>query len=392
MENEILIGDCAETLKTIPDESVDLIVTDPPYGYEFCGLDWDKALPSLEALKECVRVLKSGSFGFFMCAPRQDVMAEMIMQLKKAGFETAFSSIFWIYTTGMPKSNGTIRLLEQRYSNEVTLTTEVINEQFEKFDGSYVGLQLKPAAEPILCVMKPIKEKTYLDQALANGKGVSWLSDCKIPWSIGDAEVCENGDDNVGRFPANVLCCDDALNDGRINKGTNETMARTAGAGALGQNKGWNDHNNKPTVHVTCNDTGSYSRFFDLDAWFKSKLPPKVAQAFPSLIVPKPTASERNKYAENNHPTVKPLKLMSYLITMGSRFGDLVLDPYVGSGTTLEAANTLGRKFIGCELDQQYKDLIEARAFKRSFSKKDEQTSINWFDSEEDKSPIDKKW
>jgi DNA modification methylase len=365
----ILIGDCAETLKTIPDESVDLIVTDPPYGYEFMGLDWDKALPSLDALKECFRVLKHGSFGFFMCAPRQDVMGEMISQLRKAGFETAFSSIFWIYTTGMPKSANTIKLLAQRYGDKVILTSEIINEQFTKFDGSYLGLQLKPAAEPILVVMRPIAEKTYLDQALKNNHGISWLKDCKIPWAIDDSKICEDEEDSTGRFPANVLCCDDALNDGRINKGTNETMARIAGAGALGQNKGWNAHNNKPTIHITCNDTGSYSRFFDLDAWFRNKLPTGIQDAYPALIVPKPTIEEKNKYAENNHPTVKPIKLMAYLITMGSRTGEVILDPYVGSGTTLEAANLLDRKFIGCELDPKYKNLIEARAYMRSFTK-----------------------
>ena len=80
----------------------------------------------------------------------------------------------------------------------------------------------------------------------------------------------------------------------------------------------------------------------------------------------KPSKSEKNRYGENTHPTVKSLKLMSYLITMGSREGDLVLDPFAGSGTTLEAANMLKRRFIGCELDAQYKDLIEARAFRRT--------------------------
>ena len=68
-DNQILIGDCAETLKGVETESVDLIVTDPLYGYNFMGLDWDKALLSLESLKECCRVLKHGAFGFFMCAP-----------------------------------------------------------------------------------------------------------------------------------------------------------------------------------------------------------------------------------------------------------------------------------------------------------------------------------
>ena len=84
------------------------------------------------------------------------------------------------------------------------------------------------------------------------------------------------------------------------------------------------------------------------------------------MIVPKPHKNEKSKYIENTHPTVKPLKLMSYLITMGSREGDLVLDPFCGSGTTLEAANMLKRRFTGCELDEKWKPIIEARAFKRS--------------------------
>jgi predicted methyltransferase len=67
--NPIMIGDCAQTLKQLPDESIDLIVCDPLYGYRFMNLDWDKALPSLESLKECCRVLKAGAFAMFMCTP-----------------------------------------------------------------------------------------------------------------------------------------------------------------------------------------------------------------------------------------------------------------------------------------------------------------------------------
>jgi site-specific DNA-methyltransferase (adenine-specific) len=242
--------------------------------------------------------------------------------------------------------------------------------------------------EHILVCMKSLSAKTYIDQALANGKGITWLEDCRIPYSSDiekwkggknptsaswrkmegrtDTQMLNNIPNENGRFPANLLVCDDALNNGKITYGNNKPNARTAGAGALGQNKGWNKHENKPTVHVTVNDAGSYSRFFDLDAWFKSKLPPEAQKTFPALIVPKPSKNEKNRHGVNEHPTVKPLKLMSYLITMGSREGDLVLDPFAGSGTTLEAANMLKRRFIGCELDEQYRDLIEARAFMRT--------------------------
>ena len=363
-ENQIMIGDCAETLKQLPDESVDLIVTDPPYGYNFMGLSWDRALPSLAALKECCRVLKAGAFAFFMCSSRTDLLWRMGERLEKAGFETGFSNISWIYSTGFPKSANVSKLLNKRAEN----TSEA-----ETFKGSFTVHQLKPAMEHILVCMKPLSTKTYLDQALINGKGISWLDDCRIPYAS-DSDIPnqtvvysqnvkyhENrlgrpwSDERVaagiptqiyeahpdGRFPANFLVCDDALNNGITNHGTNELNVRVAGE-------------------------GSYSRYFDLDSWFKAKLPEQAQKTFPALIVPKPHKNEKSKYIENTHPTVKPLKLMSYLITMGSREGDLVLDPFCGSGTTLEAANLLKRRFTGCELDEKWKPIIEARAFKRS--------------------------
>ena len=393
-DNQILIGDCAETLKGVETESVDLIVTDPPYGYSFMGLDWDKALPSLAALKECCRVLKAGAFGFFMCAPRQDCLGEMIHLLNRAGFETGFSSIYWTYATGFPKVSDTSKLIDKRADAEREVigvssisgdrnnaiekygwdqlggTSSMLNnsartnyitapstEQAKKFNGSYSPRSLKPAVEVIIVVLKPLSERTYVDQALTNSHGVLWLDDCRIPYAheidINQQECVHFSSVNVygkytpmikninpdGRFPSNLLVSDDALNNGIITTSRYGDVER---------------------------DTGSYSRYFDLDKWFASKLPKEAESTYPCFVVPKPTASERNKYAENKHPTVKPLKLMSYLITMGSREGDLVLDPFAGSGTTLEAANTLKRRFIGCERDEKWKPLIEARAFRRT--------------------------
>ena len=381
----ILMGDCAETLKGVESESVDLIVTDPPYGYNFMGLSWDSALPSLDALKECCRVLKAGAFAFFMCSTRTDLLWRMGERLEKAGFETGFSSIYWTYATGFPKVSETGKLIDKRagverevigenpyyqgdnylgrYENPIKKAqyiTAPSTEQAKKFNGSYSPRSLKPAVEVIIVVLKPLSEKTYVDQALTNSHGVLWLDDCRIPYAhkinTNQQECVHFSSVNVygkytpitkninpdGRFPANLLVSDDALNNGMITTSRYGDVER---------------------------DTGSYSRFFDLDTWFKSKLPTEAERTYPNLVVPKPTASERNKYAENTHPTVKPLKLMSYLITMGSREGDLVLDPFAGSGTTLEAANMLKRRFIGCELDEKYRDIIEARAHLRGYSR-----------------------
>ena len=102
--NKLYLGDCLNLMKDIPDNSIDLIVTDPPYGYSFMGKDWDKAIVSIEVWKECLRVLKNGAFAFIMSAPRQDVLSQMIVRIGQAGFKTDFTSIYWGYASGFPKS------------------------------------------------------------------------------------------------------------------------------------------------------------------------------------------------------------------------------------------------------------------------------------------------
>ncbi len=102
--NQILCGDCVKVLKDFPENSIDLVVTDPPYGLSFMGKDWDKTLPPKEAFMEMNRVLKPGALAFVMSSPRQDLMARMIMLLEDAGFETGLSFIDWIYKTGFPKA------------------------------------------------------------------------------------------------------------------------------------------------------------------------------------------------------------------------------------------------------------------------------------------------
>lgn len=145
-------------------------------------------------------------------------------------------------------------------------------------------------------------------------------------------------------------------------------------------------------------DSGSFSRYFSLDAWWAErvkKLPESVQKTFPFLIVAKASKSEREKGLENIphglmrrmrpdaddnkptglnkesrfapvirgniHPTVKPLKIMSYLVTLGSREGDIVLDPFIGSGTTAIACAMLNRKWIGIEINHEYAEIARKR-------------------------------
>jgi len=449
VENKILHGDSLDLLKDMDDNSVDSVVTDPPYGYSFMGKDWDKALPPIEIWKECVRVLKPGGFAFVMSAPRSDVHSRMCLMLEEAGFRIDFTPIAWTYATGFPKAMNIGKAVDKRegaereiigngdrhgggkefaegssgFDTKIHNITTPASDKAKELDGSYGGFQPKPAWENVIVCMKPITEKTYVDQAMKNGKGITWFDDCRIPFqSDGEPNLrlnakehkptgdnsdiikirskegsrienelknCDLGRHNSkGRFPANLLVQDDVLNNGTIsksvrrspknNKDNPDQMLYTPDKAI------YSDKN-------THNDEGSFSRYYDLDKWWAERikeLPLNVQATYPFIIVPKASKVEKNKGldefgvkrreprtdkaagtfaqkgpqpAQNIHPTVKPILLMSYLITLGSREGELVLDPFVGSGTTCIAANLLNRKYIGMEMDSDYVVIAQER-------------------------------
>lgn len=452
----LINGDCALILKDISDDSIDLIATDPPYAlvsgeYEgdgvhsggFMGKDWDAQLPSVEIWKECVRILKPGAFAFVMSAPRQDVLSQMIIRLGQAGFNMAFSSIYWAYGSGFPKAMNMSKAVDRKlgYEREVVGTqhrpegrqfaegqsgfakgevdiTIPASPEAKKLAGSYAGFQPKPAVEVIIVAMKPLSEKTYVEQAMKNGKAVTWIDDCRIPYDkradgtpilpsdawyskkTGGIQTFDGKSDNqvalynpkkageqwqdnpIGRFPANLLVSDNVLDDGKISKSS-------GGSGEASINSKLNTDSIGCTSLVGLGgygDIGSFSRYFDLDKWAVEK---GVKDTFPFLIVPKAPKSEKNEGCEdlepqecqpaglvgaiakgterprdkrsNFHPTVKPVKLMAYLVTLGSREGDTVVDPFLGSGTTAVACEQFNRRWIGVELSPDYCDIIKAR-------------------------------
>ena len=408
--NKIINGDSLKVLKKLEDESVDLVCTDPPYGYSFMNRDWDKAVPALEIWQECLRVLKPGGFCFVMSAPRSDVQSRMMVRLEDAGFNIGFTPIYWTYATGFPKATNIGKLADKKNYDEAKL-----------LEGSYVGFQPKPAVEVVLVAMKPITEKTTIEQAMKNGKGITWLDDCRIPYqsekdlksaTFGTQTDIKNNNFNNnrpsdghifakdvegnpdGRFAANLIVQDDVLNDGVKRSKGKHTDSGSASGGI------WHESTGKPAGR-TYGDEGSFSRFYDLDSWWKSqihKLPESVQKTFPFMIVAKASKAEKNKGLEhlpkkksssmpgrrnaedmsnskidhdvtgrfvtekqNVHPTVKPIELMSYLITLGSRENDVVVDPFVGSGTTCIAAKMLDRKYIGIEKEKDYAIIAKTR-------------------------------
>ena len=431
---ELRFGDCLSELKLLEDSSVDLVCTDPPYGYSFMGKDWDRAVPSVEIWRECLRVLKPGCFAFVMSAPRSDVQCEMILKLKEAGFEVGFSPIYWAYASGFPKASNISKMVDKRLGvepeiigkqikgssplagnhngewtdgqkdGEFNLTKPSSNEA-KLLDGFFAGFQPKPAVEVVLVVMKPIEEKTYVEQALKNGHGGTWLGRCRIPYAnesdiqnsfrentlrthtnelqdISGYEGRYSNPNNNGRFPANLLVSDNVLDNGTTTESKSYVISNEGTIWGSG---------NKDLRKAGFDDVGGFSRYFSLDAWWDKaikELPEKQRKTFPFLITPKASKSEKNKGLEqfetkqvndgrnilpdnafqrgkterlNIHPTVKPLKLMQYLVTLGCNKGEIVLDPFMGSGTTCIASKLQGRRSIGVEMNKDYFEIAKAR-------------------------------
>jgi len=391
--NKILLGNCLDVMKEMPSDCIDSMVTDPPYGYNFMNNAWDIDVPSVAIWQEALRIMKPGAFGFVFSAPRQDVLAKMIVNLGEAGFVTGFSSIYWVYNTGFPKSLNIGKTIDRKLGRkrEVVSREQITfgiggaserlggekivdlpaSEEAKAMHGSYAGYNPKPAAEIIIVVMKPLSKKSYTEQAMKNGLGVTWLDNCKIPYegiddnkrvenrersdSLGGRDNCQKSEkrDEDGRFPANLIC--------------------------------------------SYNSLGKDSKYFDLDKWWEEKvkkLPEDMQKTFPALVVAKPSSSEKNEdlhnidetkrtvrwkqsveedwaniemSSKNIHPTVKPLKLCSYLIALGSERGKIVLDPFVGSGTTCLASKISSRKFVGIEMNEKYAKIAEERVKKPCF-------------------------
>ena len=155
----IRLGDCLDVIKTIESNSIDCIVTDPPYGLSFMGRDWDKVLPPVETWREVLRVLKPGSIGCIMCSPRQDLLSHMLIRLEEAGFDTNFSSIYWTYASGFPKAHNIGKVVDKQQggiaigatgvkqrSADIPITAPA-SEDAKRLDGSYAGFQPKPAID-----------------------------------------------------------------------------------------------------------------------------------------------------------------------------------------------------------------------------------------------------
>jgi site-specific DNA-methyltransferase (adenine-specific) len=323
MKYQILQGDNRQTLKTLADNSIDAIVTDPPYGIDFLGKSWDANTGALETYQECLRVLKPGGHIVAFSAAR--TYHHLAITLEQAGFEIR-DQIMWIYSSGFPKSQDVGKSIER--------TNKKKNRDDDNDSWAGWGTALKPAHEPIALARKPLKQ-SIAQNCQQWGVGALNIDAARIPYDDGQTNS------EVGRFPSNVI----------------------------GEIPDYQKYFYCPKVSRKERHTG----FGDLSALnlpdFSRKKdedgnPVKNNSSWmydPKGVDKIQDATTANTNVGNNHPTVKPIELMKYLIKLITPPGGTVLDPFNGSGSTGCAAVELGHEYIGCELDEKYVEIAKKR-------------------------------
>lgn len=346
----IVNNDCLSTMKSYQDNYVSCIVTDPPYGLSFMNKEWDKGIPGIEYWKEALRITKPG--GHLLAFGGTRTYHRLTCTIEDAGWEIR-DNLCWLYGSGFPKSHN-------------------------HFGIEGYGTALKPAWEPIIMAMKPCDGTFKQNVDKWNQAGIN-IDECRIGNEIrfnpptikgksnalGSFENCKGNGSNVcGRWPANILLDEEAANMLDEQSG----MLKTGGGdkGNKTQDGGYGKKY-RYVQRIVTPSSGGASRFF----YCAKASPSERNEGLDSLPeqsnmrVNGPRESEKAKFntkVKNNHPTVKPLKLMEYLVKLVMPPKDgLLLDPFAGSGTTILAAKNLGFDAIGIELNKEYCTIAESR-------------------------------
>ena len=382
----VFLGDCREVLKALPDNSVDSVVTDPPYELGFMGKKWDGTgiAYDVSVWVECLRVLKPG--GHILAFGGSRTFHRMAVAIEDAGFEIR-DSIAWMYGSGFPKSLDVEKAINKAGGDG------------SAFAG--VGTALKPAFEPIVVGRKPFgKGSTVAANVLEHGVGGLNIDASRIGTETitsHGAQIDGVGKESVkgsvfgngtrdyvtparqGRWPANVIL--DEYSAGLLDE---QSGVLTSGA-----KKPWVNGSvaSKTVASLSAGldgktrdctadkSSGGASRFFycakaskrDRNKGLEGLEEKDVDSGnyginSDSGVAARGRNPDKQEYvAQNFHPTVKPTALMRYLIKLVTPAGGTVLDPFTGSGSTGKAALLDGYKFVGAELTEEYLPIIEGR-------------------------------
>jgi len=376
----LYVGNSLDVLPTLPPSSVDSIVSDPPYGLSFMGKEWDHGVPGEAFWREALRVAKPGAHLLAFGGTR--TFHRLAVAIEDAGWEIR-DCVMWVYGSGFPKSLDVSKAIDKAAGAE----REVVGDSpfaARKPNGSAgvnsVGLSaspgatitapatpearawegwgtaLKPAWEPIIIARKPLCG-TVADNVMRYGTGAINVNGCRIVYDkVSDdtrrkpvpttgwclsSPTSGSMDDSAlaGRWPANVIHDGSEEVHNLLPESKDGVAVKRNGGGETGM-FGWGK-STIGTPDVGYNGSGSAARFF-----YTAK------------------ASNEDRHAggvRNVHPTVKPTDLMRYLVRLVTRRGGLVLDPFMGSGSTGRGAILEGCRFVGIDLSEEYAGIARAR-------------------------------
>lgn len=390
----IIHANCLDVLRDMPNCSVDALGTDPPYGLNFMNKEWDRGIPGPEYWSEILRVLKPGSCGVVMGAPR--LYHRLVCVIEDSGFEIR-DCIMWLYGSGFPKSHnvalGIDKYLGHKNRGQVIPTASTKQACGTPLKGNIVedykpqteeaepwigyGTALKPAYEPIVLIRKPL-EGTVAQNVLKYGVGALNINDTRI----GNEEITINrfkdgmkpfgkgaGHDYEatsvkGRWPANI--CHDGSEEVLENfpkEKVEEKIRVVKGTHSDNQNYG-KFNKNKIKSFVT---GGSAARFFycskanvkEREAGLHKRDPINVTDG---RSKPTDNPYQRGKTKRRNtHVTVKPISLCRWLTSLVCPSGGFIIDPFAGSGSFGCAATLEGFDWIGMEIEQESAEIAEKR-------------------------------
>lgn len=415
-QNKLIHGDCLEELKKLETRSIDALVTDPPAGISFMNKGWDDHKGGRNAwvkwfseiMAECLRVMKPGAHGLVWAIPRTSHWTGWA--LERAGFEVR-DVITHLFGSGFPKSLDISKSIDKaaganrevlcpskyskrrvspnggrttgRFDHNGENVTAPSTPEAKQWDG--YGTALKPACEFWFLVRKPIDQDTVALNVLKWGTGGLNIDGCRIGTEDnlnGDTYSGSGSGSQVpgnnlskeqfkqpkGRFPANLIFDEQAAEMLDEQSGS----CKTGGPGITKEN------------HSGCTMAGPASNHTRKTIGYENEIKSGASRFF---YCAKPSKQERNAGLSgktqtvndgreteidnpfqrgetgrlNTHPTVKPIRLMRYLIRMITPPGGIVLDPFMGSGTTGCAAKVEVFRFLGIEKNQEYLKIAESR-------------------------------
>ena len=387
---------CLDVMDDLPENSIDCIVTDPPYEIGFMGKGWDNTgiAFSVDTYKKCLRVLKPG--GYILAFNHSRTFHRMAVAIEDAGFEIR-DTILWLYGSGFPKSYDVSKGIDKLLGCEREITREktkpliqgdyitfdqrssVERERRDKPSSSQAkqwqgwGSALKPSYEPIIMARKPL-QGTIAQNVLKWGVGGINIDECRVgneerfnapATPKKDTFNCSFNNDyegNItnGRFPANT-----------IHDGSDEVVELFPNDYEIEDSAARFFYTAKASKKDR--DEGLISEFATVNDGRKKS----IDNPFQRGETPK----------RNIHPTVKPTDLMQYLIRLVAPKGSIILDPFMGSGSTGKAAmienneRNADYKFIGIDLEQEYCDIAKARIeyginYRENLAKIEEQEKI----------------